>query len=153
MLAEDRLKSARRSKTGLWMFFADVDGLKHINDTYGHQEGDRALVEIAQILKKTFREVDVIARLSGDEFIILITTAFAYDNCEAVVLARVEKSLNDLNLRSARTYKLSLSMGACHFGGADQWSVENMMAKADERLYELKNNKKVTADRENPQQK
>jgi diguanylate cyclase (GGDEF)-like protein len=137
-LAQDRLKLARRAKTGLWLFFADVDGLKHINDTFGHQEGDRALVEIARVLKKGFRESDIIARLSGDEFIILITTTLETDNCESAVLSRVEQSLADLNLQGARNYDLSLSMGACHFGGADQWSVDSMMTKADGKLYELK---------------
>lgn len=137
-LAEDRLKLARRSKTGLWLFFADVDGLKNINDTYGHQEGDRALSEVAQVLRNGFRQSDVIARLSGDEFIMLIATTFSTDDCEAAVLARVEQSLKDLNQPGARNYKLSLSMGACHFGGADQWSVDTMMAKADGKLYELK---------------
>src|SRR3989338_8947318 len=87
-LAADRLKLTRRSKTGLWMFFADVDGLKHINDTFGHQEGDRALTDVAQILKKIFRESDIIARLSGDEFIILIATRLSTDDCEAAVMAR-----------------------------------------------------------------
>lgn len=142
-LADDRLKSARRAKTGLWLFFADVDGLKHINDTFGHQEGDRALVEVAQVLKKDFRASDIIARLSGDEFVILIKTTFASDNCEELVLARVEKSLNDLNLQGARNYDLSLSMGACHFGGADQWSVGSMMTRADEKLYELKKTRQI----------
>jgi len=142
-LAENRLKLAHRGKTGLWLFFADVDGLKYINDTYGHQEGDRALVEIAQVLKKCFRESDIIARLSGDEFIILVTTTSASDDCEAVVLARVEKSLNDLGLPGARNYKLSLSIGGCRFRSDDQWTVESMMAKADEKLYELKKTRQV----------
>jgi diguanylate cyclase (GGDEF)-like protein len=137
-LAADRLKLARRAKTGLWLFFADVDGLKHINDTFGHPEGDRALVKVAQVLKRCFRESDVMARLSGDEFVVLITTAAATNDCEEAVLSRVGKSLNDLNSHGARNYNLSLSMGACHFGGADQWSVDSMMVKADEKMYELK---------------
>lgn len=142
-LAEDRLKLVRRSKTGLWLFFADVDGLKNINDTFGHQEGDRALAEIAHVLKKDFRDSDIIARLSGDEFIILITTTLAADDCESIVLGRVEKSLNDLDLQGARAYKLKLSMGGCHFEGSDQWTVDGMMAKADEKLYELKKQRQV----------
>ncbi len=142
-LAEDRLKLARRAKTGLWLFFADMDGLKHINDTFGHREGDRALVEVARVLRKSVRESDIVARLSGDEFILLIATAFTSDNCEAVVVSRIEKSLNTLNLQGARNYNLSLSMGACHFGGSDPWSVDSMMVKADEKLYELKKNRKI----------
>jgi len=142
-LAEDRLKLARRVKTGLWMFFADVDGLKSINDTFGHQEGDRALIEVAEVLKKSFRESDIVARLSGDEFIILIATALPADNCEAAVLARVAKGLIDSNSQGARNYKLALSMGACHFGGSDPWSVDSMMVKADSKLYELKKSRQI----------
>ncbi len=142
-LAEDRLKLARRAKSGLWLFFADVDGLKPINDTFGHQEGDRALVEVAQVLKKSFRESDLVARLSGDEFVVMIGAASAADNCETVVLARVEKNLNGLNSQMARNYKLSLSMGACQFCGTVQWSVDLMITKADEKLYELKKSRKI----------
>ncbi len=142
-LADDRLKSARRSKTGLWLFFADVDGLKYINDTFGHGEGDRALVDVSQILKKMFRESDIIARLSGDEFLVLISTADGFENCEGIISGRLEKSLRDLNSQGARNYKLSLSMGGCHFGGTDSWSVDSMMIKADEKLYELKKNRQA----------
>ena len=56
----------------LYILFADVDGLKAINDQYGHLEGDAALLMTATILRKTFRESDVIARIGGDEFVVII---------------------------------------------------------------------------------
>src|SRR5690606_30591217 len=67
-LAERHLKLAIRKKAGLFLLFADLDGLKQINDTFGHLEGDRALVSAAQILRQSFRSADIIARLGGDEF-------------------------------------------------------------------------------------
>ena len=67
-LAERHLKLAVRKKTGVFLLFADLDGLKIINDTFGHLEGDRALVDAADILRNSFRSADIIARLGGDEF-------------------------------------------------------------------------------------
>src|SRR3984957_9042159 len=64
-LSGQELRVARRKSVGLLMFFADVDNLKAINDTYGHHEGDLALVRTAQALEQTFRKSDIIARLSG----------------------------------------------------------------------------------------
>ncbi len=76
-LAEQQLKLADRTRRGALLFFADLDGMKWINDTLGHEEGDRALVDIASILKETFRLSDIIARIGGDEFAVLVidTTA------------------------------------------------------------------------------
>jgi PleD family two-component response regulator len=70
-LASQQLKLAHRLKKRMLLVFADLDGMKRINDTLGHQEGDKALIEIAKILKETFRESDIIARLGGDEFVVL----------------------------------------------------------------------------------
>src|SRR5579872_942880 len=74
-LAAQQLKVARRKAQGLLLFFADVNNLKEINDTYGHREGDFALVRVADALEKTFRNSDVIARLAGDEFAVLALEA------------------------------------------------------------------------------
>ena len=66
LLAEQQLKIARRTQTPCCVLFADLDGLKKINDTIGHELGDRAIVDAAQILKETFRDADIVARLGGD---------------------------------------------------------------------------------------
>ena len=70
-LAEQQLKLSARNKRGVLLYFADLDGLKWINDTLGHQEGDNAIIEIATILKEASRESDIIARLGGDEYAVL----------------------------------------------------------------------------------
>ncbi len=67
-LAEQQLKLAKRNKNGMLLFFIDLDGLKWINDTLGHEEGDKALIETATVFKETFRTSDIIARLGGDEY-------------------------------------------------------------------------------------
>ena len=67
-LSEVQLKLARRSGCDMVLFFIDVDGLKQINDSFGHSEGDNALIRTAEVLRMTFRESDVLARIGGDEF-------------------------------------------------------------------------------------
>src|ERR1700686_5828877 len=74
-LAAQQLKVMRRKEQGLLLFFADVDHLKNINDTYGHREGDLALVRAADALERTFRDSDILARLGGDEFAVLALDA------------------------------------------------------------------------------
>ncbi len=148
-LTVDRLKLARRAKTDSCLFFADVDGLKKINDTYGHAKGDSALADIAGILKEAFRESDIIARFSGDEFVALMSPAI--EGSEALVADRLKKNLIRFNSRETALYKLSLSMGSCHFHSDDQSTIDEIMAKADEKLYELKKNRKILFSGEEPQ--
>jgi diguanylate cyclase (GGDEF)-like protein len=70
-LAGQQLKTANRANRQMLLAFIDVDGLKKINDTLGHEEGDKALIGTAHIIRNTFRESDIIARLGGDEFAVL----------------------------------------------------------------------------------
>ncbi len=72
--AEDQLKLARRRGTPLVLLFVDVDGLKEVNDTLGHAAGDRLLESAADLLSRTFRETDLVARVGGDEFCVLLTS-------------------------------------------------------------------------------
>src|SRR5664279_1575350 len=73
-LAEQQLRTSLRTRNRLWLLFADLDGLKEINDRHGHETGDRALCEVARLLRTgSFREADLVARLGGDEFAVLAT--------------------------------------------------------------------------------
>ena len=67
-MAQQQLKIAQREDWQLVLLFADLDSLKNINDNFGHTEGDRALKNVAAVLKKTFRTSDLLARLGGDEW-------------------------------------------------------------------------------------
>ena len=69
VLAEQQLKIANRTRNRTLLLFADVDNMKLINDNFGHQEGDKALIDTANILKKSTRKSDIIARIGGDEFV------------------------------------------------------------------------------------
>jgi diguanylate cyclase (GGDEF)-like protein len=138
-LAKQHLKVARRTKRTLWLIFVDLDGFKAINDQFGHREGDLALIKTAEILRKTFRDSDVIARLGGDEFTVLAIHA-SEDSAE-MMTARLQENLRAVNGRSGRRYELGFSVGVARYDPKAMGSIEQLLAKADEALYEEKRSK------------
>ena len=137
-LAERQLKLGHRSGRAILVFFADVDGLKQINDKFGHKEGDLALVHAAQVLEKTFRDSDVIARFGGDEFAVLALEVSGHS--ESTIRARLDRNLKELNARHSRC-TLSISLGAARFDPTSPRSpasIEQLMIRADEAMYEEK---------------
>ncbi len=135
-LGQQQLKTAERSKRRMVLLFADFDDLKRINDTFGHPEGDQALIEIANALKETFRESDIIARIGGDEFVVL---AIETDGAPAEILtARLQENLKARNARGDRRYKLSLSMGIARYDPEHPCSIDELLARADRLMYEQK---------------
>ena len=141
-LAGQHLKLASRTKRGSLLVFADLDGLKSINDTFGHQEGDRALIDTADVLRGTFRTSDVIARIGGDEFAILAIEA-RQDSADALA-ARIQEKLRDHNAQKLRRYKLSLSLGVAALDPQRTSSLEELMAQADAALYTHKRQQSPT---------
>jgi diguanylate cyclase (GGDEF)-like protein/PAS domain S-box-containing protein len=139
-LAGQQLKLAERNKSGMLLFFADLDGLKGINDTLGHEEGDRALVEAANIFKETFRASDIIARLGGDEFAAL-TVDIARSNFE-IFTARLQSLMDTQNNQENRKYRLSISVGCSCYDPEHPCSLDELIAQADKSMYEQKQNKK-----------
>jgi len=134
-LAAQQIKVMRRKAQGLLVFFADVDHLKNINDTYGHREGDLALLRTADALKRTFRNSDIVARLGGDEFAVLALEASCQDL--DTILHRLESHLQKASAEEPR-YKLSLSAGAARFDPKHGVSLGDLLAKADQAMYEQK---------------
>lgn len=137
-LAEQQLKVARHTERGLILVYADLDRLKYINDTYGHAEGDNALVQTAQILERTFRASDILARLGGDEFAALAVRG-STEGVRAIP-ARLEKAVVDANA-ATRPYDLSISVGSMYFEPNTRLTVDEMMTKADQAMYEQKRKK------------
>ena len=138
-LAMHLLKQAKRKQEGLFMLYADLDGLKSINDTFGHQKGDWALIDVANILKQTFRDSDIIARIGGDEFVVM-PIGTAGDNV-ALIVNRLQKAVEMYNSNSIRTYKLSISAGIAYF---DTWSpctINELLSQADKSMYKQKRNR------------
>ena len=122
--------------------YADLDGLKTINDSFGHKEGDRALIKTAELLKETFRSADVLGRLGGDEF-----TALAAVEPEGGVeklISRLEEKFENYNSLNLVAYKLSISIGVAQLDSNGTQSMEDLMAMADLAMYENKRRKRVT---------
>jgi len=134
-LATQQLRVMRRRGRGFLLFFADVDHLKEINDTYGHQEGDLALIRTAQALEHTFRDSDILAHLSGDEFAVLALEASGQDR--AAIVNRLEEQLQKVSSVEPR-YKLSLSLGMAKFDPKHPASLADLLSKADRAMYEEK---------------
>jgi len=134
-LAERQLKLARRSGRSLLLFFIDVDGLKDINDVFGHGEGDAALKCTAEALETTFRDSDVIARFGGDEFAVLAIEASGQS--EATIRERLTEYLASAR-RQDSDYKFSVSLGAARFDPWNQASIRDLIAEADQAMYEQK---------------
>jgi diguanylate cyclase (GGDEF)-like protein len=135
-LVEHLFKVAKRQKKGMFMLYADLDNLKQINDTWGHQEGDHALIDVANILKKNYRESDIIARIGGDEFVV-IPVETARDRME-LILNRLHKAVELHNLRSSHGYKLSISAGLAYYDPDNPCSIDELLAQGDKSMYEWK---------------
>jgi diguanylate cyclase (GGDEF)-like protein len=138
--ARQMLSIAKRMNRDGALFFADLDGLKGINDTYGHEEGDNAIKAVADVLKKAFRESDVLARLGGDEFTIftLNTTSDMLNMFEK----RIASYVDVYNETSNKAYKVSVSVGVVSFFHTDVTDIESLMNQADILLYQQKKKKK-----------
>ena len=139
LLAQQQLKLANRTKRGMWLLFADVDNLKWINDALGHPEGDRALIEVANILKETFRQSDITARIGGDEFVVLLIEA-RNDSAE-LLISRLQNNLDTHNAKGKRCYRLSLSVGEARYDPKCHCSIDKLLNRADKSMYEWKRDK------------
>ena len=136
-LAEQQFKVAQRTKRRMTMFFADLDGMKWINDTLGHGEGDRALLEVATALKETFRKSDIIGRLGGDEFAVLALD-IVDEKAGDVLVRRLQSSLDARNKAEDRRCVLSLSVGTADYDPDKPGSLDELLASADTSMYEHK---------------
>ena len=132
-LAEQELKLAHRNNRPMLLFFGDVDHLKLINDFLGHAQGDMALKEISAILKECFREADIMARIGGDEFVVL-TLDDSRENADALT-RRVEAALEVCNQQPERAYQLTLSLGVAHYDPVFPTTLDELLAKADSQMY------------------
>lgn len=140
-LAERQLKLAPRIQIGLALVLADLDGLKQINDTFGHGQGDLALVKTAQVLRQTFRDSDIIARLAGDEFTVLVSDDSTFGG--EVIQRRLREELNDFNAQAQLPHRLSLSLGIAHFDPIRPNPIEQLIAQADQAMYGQKRDRKL----------
>lgn len=135
-LAEQQLLLAAREQRAMLLLFIDLDGLKAINDQRGHAEGDRAIRDMADVLRKTFRGSDVLARLGGDEFVVLVTETpkFSPD----YVQKRLHDHIEAFNKVGSRRYLLRASMGIARYDPESGVSVDVLLNRADTLMYQDK---------------
>ena len=138
--AEHQMKLAGRTQNRLTLVFADVDDLKSINDTRGHGEGDKVLVETATFLKTVFRESDIIARVGGDEFVVLALENSGTDAASGLV--RWSAELEAFNASRNSVAPLSISIGAVCYRPDKPCSIDELLAQADRLMYEQKGDKR-----------
>jgi diguanylate cyclase (GGDEF)-like protein len=133
--ATQQLKLAQRNSQTLLLLFCDVDDLKTINDTFGHQEGDLALIRTADALEQSFRGSDILSRLGGDEFVVLAPETSK--QTQEIILRRLENNLKKSGGKERR-YDLSLSVGVARFDPKHAVTLGELMVQADKAMYEKK---------------
>lgn len=151
LLAEQQLKIAQRNQTPCCLLFADVDGLKRINDTLGHEMGDQMIVDAAELLKQTFRDADIVARLGGDEFVVLIPGCSnnsdefrtrLYTNIDHFNQASIPPSSAEAvpsrKALSHASYQLSISIGVQLYVPTEDLSLDYLLSQADQLMYQDK---------------
>jgi len=140
ILATGLLKFARRAGYSLCLIYVDLDSLKYINDTFGHTAGDMAITHFARILTDTFRDSDVIGRMGGDEFVVLLIDATESDI--AGMQALLHNNVNAYNLQAENLQALSFSLGAIRIGQNSTITMEEFLAQADEAMFAHKQRRK-----------
>ena len=132
-LAERQRAFARRLSASFVLVFADLDRLKYINDTFGHLEGDRALIDAGRLLRRMARQSDIVARIGGDEFAVAV--ASDTDGDSQAIADRLRARFDQHNGTSDRPYPLFLSIGIVIAEPFDTSSVEELLARADAKMY------------------
>ncbi len=132
LLAEQKLQGAHHLGHNCVLAFLDVDGLKRVNDELGHDVGDTLIKDIAQVLRTVRRESDILARIGGDEFCVIVTES---DNQPAMLKERLGEAFRIFNETSDRPFRLSASIGLVDAPAGDAAGVDELLARADELMY------------------
>jgi diguanylate cyclase (GGDEF)-like protein len=142
LLAEQGLRVARRLDEPFSVLYIDIDNLKSTNDTLGHQAGSDLLVELAEILKSSFRETDIVGRIGGDEFAVAGQFSEAHI---AQAAHQLQVSAEVANRRHSQAPVLSFSVGCVTLKPSDQETLDDLLARADQAMYSEKRRRKLTA--------
>lgn len=138
-LVDQQIKLAQRSQDELLFFFIDVDNLKMINAQFGHKAGDSALGFLADILRNTFRDSDIISRVGGDEFAVLTVDTKIAD--KDAIIQRLEIERRKILSAQAQPFKIWFSVGMSCWTKAEPKTFDKLMREADLDMYEQRRNK------------
>jgi len=139
-LLERQGKIARRNKTSFLLAYADLDNLKEINDQFGHGTGDEAIIKITTLFKSILREVDIIIRMGGDEFLLIFPNSTLKEM--PIIKQRLYEGLDRLNRISGKPYKIGFSIGFCTYDSSCSQSMEELISVVDQEMYLDKNKRK-----------
>ncbi len=139
-LVADRFKQARshckRNGTKLAVCFLDLDNFKPINDTYGHETGDKLLVEIARRIQSNLREDDTVSRLGGDEFVLLLNDVTSFEQCKKT-LERIQEAVSSPVMINNQSCLVTLSIGVTFYPDDDS-DFDTLLRHADKAMYQAK---------------
>ncbi|MDD5015740.1 MAG: PAS domain S-box protein [Atribacterota bacterium] len=138
-LLQRQLELSKRNRLPLLLAYADLDKLKEINDKFGHEEGDKAMIQVIKLFKSILREVDIIIRMGGDEFLVIFLDSSLKEI--PIIKARLNKELTRLNQISKKPYRIGFSVGFSHYDPANPLSVDELIRIADQNMYEEKKRK------------
>ena len=145
VLLKDRLEQAmarvRRDSTTLAIVYLDLDGFKAVNDKLGHDQGDILLVTLAEKLQNSVRETDTVARIGGDEFIVLLTGLNQQSDCDSTLQRLLQACAFQMAVDGIEA-KVSASLGVSFFAKNDTVSPEKLFKQADTAMYAAKNSGK-----------
>lgn len=133
---DEAIGRARRTNEGLCLLAVDIDNFKQVNDSHGHAAGDRVLIELAARIKSCVREYDTVARVGGDEFLVLVAGVPLNDEVEALATRMLVSARKPYQLGHA-VLMLSLSIGVAEFPRHGT-TKESLMLSADRALYSAK---------------
>src|SRR5690554_447579 len=140
-IAPVRMRAAQLEGRDILLLFADIDGLKQVNDTLGHDAGDRLLCEAADVLREVLRASDSVARLGGDEFCALMPVQSLDDSTR--ILQRIQDQVQAQNAQPGRDYILGISAATAPVGPQDERPLEELMHDADKSMYAAKRRRKT----------
>ncbi|MDD5015851.1 MAG: PAS domain S-box protein [Atribacterota bacterium] len=139
-LLDRHLKLSQRNKSPILLAFLDIDNFKLINDTFGHDEGDKVLKEFTGLLKSILREIDIICRMGGDEFLLIFPGSSLKE--VSLILSRLQKNLSQLNKTIKKDYSIKFSIGFSEYLPDNPKTLNELIRIADQMMYEEKKKNK-----------
>lgn len=142
-LADHEMAVCRRTDRDTTLLYIDLDHLKLVNDRHGHAEGDRLIYETANLLRHVFRGSDIVARIGGDEFCVLLARDTESDG--AAALQRLDGALGERNARGDLPHRIELSVGIASCDPGAPHTIDDLIADADRAMYRQKLGKRPVA--------